>query len=168
MWEACLEGMAPEIDGKVYRHGIEGVDDAADLPEPGSMATIEITESKAYDLIGRVTSFEKPRANSNRPAPTPESRPSNLEPGPRPTSRVSTKNQAGREPNGNAFSRSCRPGTRVHAGFDEGLDGKSDEIIWRAPQAEQRFPIPRDFGFADTLRFALGRRTLQAGRGASR
>ncbi len=73
VWEARLEGMAPEIDGKVYVTEFEGITDAADLPALGTLATIQITESKAYDLIGRVTTFEKPRANSNRRAPTPDS-----------------------------------------------------------------------------------------------
>jgi ribosomal protein S12 methylthiotransferase len=60
VWEARLQGMAPDIDGKVYVTEFEGVNDAADLPAPGSLATIEITESKDYDLIGRVTAFETP------------------------------------------------------------------------------------------------------------
>jgi ribosomal protein S12 methylthiotransferase len=64
IWEARLEGMAPEIDGKVYVTDFAGVNDAADLPVPGTMATIEITESKHYDLIGRVTEFEKPTTAS--------------------------------------------------------------------------------------------------------
>jgi ribosomal protein S12 methylthiotransferase len=70
VWEARLEGMAPDIDGKVYVTEFEGVNDAADLPAPGTMATIEITEAKAYDLIGRVTSFEKPRPGAPRLRPT--------------------------------------------------------------------------------------------------
>ena len=53
IWEARLEGMAPEIDGKVYITEFEGVNDAADLPAPGTLATVEITEAKDYDLIGR-------------------------------------------------------------------------------------------------------------------
>jgi ribosomal protein S12 methylthiotransferase len=64
IWEARLEGMAPEIDGKVYVTEFAGVNDAAELPAPGTMATIEITEAKHYDLIGRVTEFEKPSANT--------------------------------------------------------------------------------------------------------
>ncbi len=70
VWEARLEGMAPDIDGKVYVTEFEGVNDAAELPAPGTMATIEITEAKAYDLIGRVTSFEKPRPGAPRLRPT--------------------------------------------------------------------------------------------------
>ncbi len=53
VWEARLEGMAPEIDGKVYITEIAGVTDAAQLPPPGTMARVEITESNDYDLIGR-------------------------------------------------------------------------------------------------------------------
>jgi len=64
VWEARLEGMAPEIDGKVYVTEFTGVTEAADLPSPGTMATLEVTESKAYDLIGRVTQFDKPQLGS--------------------------------------------------------------------------------------------------------
>jgi ribosomal protein S12 methylthiotransferase len=60
IWEARLEGMAPEIDGKVYITEFEGVNDAADLPAPGTLATIEITSTKDYDLIGRVVEFVAP------------------------------------------------------------------------------------------------------------
>jgi ribosomal protein S12 methylthiotransferase len=66
IWEARLEGMAPEIDGKVYVTEFEGVNDAAELPSPGTRATIEITESKDYDLIGRIVEFEKPAIRSIR------------------------------------------------------------------------------------------------------
>src|SRR5215472_5584939 len=53
VWQARLEGMAPEIDGKVYITEICGVNDASELPTPGTMARVEITESRDYDLIGR-------------------------------------------------------------------------------------------------------------------
>jgi ribosomal protein S12 methylthiotransferase len=68
IWEARIEGMAPEIDGKVYVTEFAGVNDAAELPAPGTMATIEVTESKHYDLIGRVTEFEKPTNALSVPA----------------------------------------------------------------------------------------------------
>jgi ribosomal protein S12 methylthiotransferase len=71
VWEARLQGMAPDIDGKVYLTEFEGVNDAADLPAPGSLATIEITEAKDYDLIGRVTNFESPRTTRELPAQAP-------------------------------------------------------------------------------------------------
>jgi len=60
IWEARLEGMAPEIDGKVYVTEFAGVTDAAQLPAPGTLATLEVTEAKDYDLIGRVVEFSAP------------------------------------------------------------------------------------------------------------
>jgi ribosomal protein S12 methylthiotransferase len=60
VWEARLEGMAPEIDGKVYLTEFEGVNDGADLPPAGTLATVEVTEAKDYDLIGRVVGFLPP------------------------------------------------------------------------------------------------------------
>jgi ribosomal protein S12 methylthiotransferase len=65
IWEARHEGMAPEIDGKVYVTEFEGVNDATELPAPGTLATAEITEAKEYDLIARVVDFARtplPRA----------------------------------------------------------------------------------------------------------
>jgi ribosomal protein S12 methylthiotransferase len=52
VWEARLEGMAPEIDGKLYLTDVEvpGGEAAA----PGDVTCVEITKSDAYDLIGRV------------------------------------------------------------------------------------------------------------------
>ena len=46
VWEARLEGMAPEIDGKLYLTEFDGVTDAAQLPPPGTLATVEITAAK--------------------------------------------------------------------------------------------------------------------------
>ena len=60
IWEARHEGMAPEIDGKIYITDFEGVNDAADLPAPGTLATVEITEANDYDLIGRAVEFAAP------------------------------------------------------------------------------------------------------------
>jgi len=57
VWEARLAGMAPEIDGKVYVIEFEGITDAARLPPPGTLAVLEVTEAKDYDLIGRVVQF---------------------------------------------------------------------------------------------------------------
>jgi ribosomal protein S12 methylthiotransferase len=62
IWEARLEGMAPEIDGTVYITEFVGVNDAADLPAPGTMATIEVTEANDYDLIARAVEFAPPPA----------------------------------------------------------------------------------------------------------
>ena len=59
VWEGRHEGMAPEIDGSVYITEFDGVNDAADLPAPGTLATIEVTEAKDYDLIGRAVQFSR-------------------------------------------------------------------------------------------------------------
>jgi ribosomal protein S12 methylthiotransferase len=70
IWEGRLEGMAPEIDGKVFITEFEGVNDASELPSAGTLATVEMTKAKDYDLIGRVVEFVPParlpdRAGSN-------------------------------------------------------------------------------------------------------
>jgi ribosomal protein S12 methylthiotransferase len=62
VWKARHQGMAPEIDGQVYITEFEGLTDAAQLPAPGSLATVEVTESKDYDLIARAIEFEPSRA----------------------------------------------------------------------------------------------------------
>jgi ribosomal protein S12 methylthiotransferase len=64
VWEARLEGMAPEIDGKVYITEFEGVNDAEELPAPGTMATVEIIESNDYDLVARAVEFAAPAART--------------------------------------------------------------------------------------------------------
>jgi ribosomal protein S12 methylthiotransferase len=51
VWEARLEGMAPEIDGKVYLTDIEVAGQAA---ETGDVARVEVTKTDNYDLIARV------------------------------------------------------------------------------------------------------------------
>ncbi|MHB8526610.1 MAG: 30S ribosomal protein S12 methylthiotransferase RimO [Candidatus Acidiferrales bacterium] len=53
VWEARLEGMAPDIDGKVFITEIAGVTDTEQLPPAGTMARVEIAEARDYDLIGR-------------------------------------------------------------------------------------------------------------------
>jgi ribosomal protein S12 methylthiotransferase len=70
VWEARLEGMAPEIDGKVYVTEFAGVTDAAELPPPGSMATVEVTESCDHDLIARAIKWEpiQPEEEARRAA----------------------------------------------------------------------------------------------------
>jgi ribosomal protein S12 methylthiotransferase len=69
VWEARLEGMAPEIDGKVYITEFEGVNEAQELPAPGTLATIEVIETKEYDLIGRVIEFEAQPNAAQTPLP---------------------------------------------------------------------------------------------------
>jgi ribosomal protein S12 methylthiotransferase len=71
IWEARLEGMAPEIDGKVYITEFAGVTDAAQLPPPGTIATIEVTESRDYDLIARAIEWESRCSSTPRISATP-------------------------------------------------------------------------------------------------
>jgi ribosomal protein S12 methylthiotransferase len=63
VWEARLEGMAPDIDGKLYLNDIQvpGSDLSA---RPSDLVTVEITESHEYDLVGRVLEI----LNMPRPA----------------------------------------------------------------------------------------------------
>jgi len=53
VWEARLEGMAPEIDGKLYLNDIE-IAGTTISARPGDVVTAEITETHEYDLIGHV------------------------------------------------------------------------------------------------------------------
>ena len=53
VWEARLEGMAPDIDGKLFLTDIELP--GGEVAEAGDVARVEITKTDAYDLIGRVT-----------------------------------------------------------------------------------------------------------------
>jgi ribosomal protein S12 methylthiotransferase len=52
VWEARLEGMAPDIDGKLYLTDIELP--SGESPATGDVVSVEITKTDAYDLIGRV------------------------------------------------------------------------------------------------------------------
>ncbi len=52
VWEARLETMAPEIDGKLFLSDIETQSGAA---RPGDIVEVEIMQSHDYDLAGRVT-----------------------------------------------------------------------------------------------------------------
>jgi ribosomal protein S12 methylthiotransferase len=62
IWDARLEGMAPEIDGKVCITEFEGVTEASQLPQPGTLATVEIMDAQDYDLIARAVDFAAPTA----------------------------------------------------------------------------------------------------------
>src|ERR1700688_4753100 len=53
VWEARLEGMAPEIDGKLYLNDIE-VAGSTISARPGDVVTAEITGTHEYDIVGRV------------------------------------------------------------------------------------------------------------------
>jgi len=52
VWEARLEGMAQDIDGKVYLTDIEL--QSGEVAQAGDVARVEITKTDAYDLVGRV------------------------------------------------------------------------------------------------------------------
>jgi ribosomal protein S12 methylthiotransferase len=72
VWEARLESMAPDIDGKLFLTDLE-------LPEgriaaPGDVVAVEITKTDAYDLIGRVTAIQ-PRPAIRERSPLPASPP---------------------------------------------------------------------------------------------
>src|SRR2546421_10372998 len=69
VWEARLEGMAPEIDGKVYLTDIELPGGQVALS--GDVARVEITQTDAYDLIGRVVEI-LPRAAGSAYASMPK------------------------------------------------------------------------------------------------
>jgi len=59
VWEARLEGMAPDIDGKVFVTDVclEQPSETAPTLHPGDMVRVEITAAHDYDLVGRVTEF---------------------------------------------------------------------------------------------------------------
>jgi ribosomal protein S12 methylthiotransferase len=63
VWEARFEGMAPDIDGKLYLTDIELPD--GNVAEVGDVARVEISKTDAYDLIGRVVGIV-PRARELR------------------------------------------------------------------------------------------------------
>jgi ribosomal protein S12 methylthiotransferase len=61
VWEARLEGMAPEIDGKLYLTDIEVPGGVAEI---GDVTRVEITKTDDYDLIGRVVKILQRRVES--------------------------------------------------------------------------------------------------------
>ncbi|OLB40852.1 MAG: ribosomal protein S12 methylthiotransferase RimO [Acidobacteria bacterium 13_2_20CM_57_17] len=60
VWEARLESMAPEIDGKLYLTDIELAN--GEVAEAGDVTRVKITKTDAYDLIGRVVEILPRRA----------------------------------------------------------------------------------------------------------
>jgi ribosomal protein S12 methylthiotransferase len=52
VWEARIEGMAPDIDGKLYLTDIELP--SGEIAEAGDVAQVQVEKTDAYDLIGRV------------------------------------------------------------------------------------------------------------------
>jgi len=68
VWEARLESMAPDIDGKLYLTDIELP--SGEVASSGDVARVEITKTDAYDLIGRVVEiFPRPDARHMPPVP---------------------------------------------------------------------------------------------------
>jgi ribosomal protein S12 methylthiotransferase len=63
VWEARLEGMAPDIDGKLYLTDVEL--STGEVASAGDVARVEITKTDAYDLIGRVVEIV-PRSAAHR------------------------------------------------------------------------------------------------------
>jgi ribosomal protein S12 methylthiotransferase len=63
VWEARLEGMAPDIDGKLFLTDIELPRGEAAVN--GDVAHVEITKTDAYDLIGRVVEILPRPASRN-------------------------------------------------------------------------------------------------------
>jgi ribosomal protein S12 methylthiotransferase len=72
VWEARLESMAPDIDGKLYLTDIESADGR--IAAPGDVVAVEITKTDAYDLIGRVRAIQ-PRPAIRERSPLPASPP---------------------------------------------------------------------------------------------
>ena len=64
VWEARLEGMAPDIDGKLYLTDIELAN--GETAATGDVVRVEITKTDAYDLIGRVVEI-LPRLTARSP-----------------------------------------------------------------------------------------------------
>jgi len=64
VWEARLESMAAEIDGKLYLTDIESP--GGRIAEPGDVVRVAIAKSDAYDLIGRVAEIPEQFRNAAR------------------------------------------------------------------------------------------------------
>jgi tRNA A37 methylthiotransferase MiaB len=81
VWEARLESMAPDIDGKLYLTDIELP--SGQIAAMGDIVQVEIIKTDAYDLIGRVTEIRTPAALAQQPmanVPPPPSRSSPASP----------------------------------------------------------------------------------------
>src|SRR5713101_6750109 len=65
VWEARLEGMAPDIDGKLYLTDIELP--SGKVADAGDVARVEITKADSYDVIGRVVEILPRPAPRNAP-----------------------------------------------------------------------------------------------------
>jgi ribosomal protein S12 methylthiotransferase len=70
VWEARVETMAPEIDGKLFLNDIEIIERGV-TARHGDVVTAEITETHEYDLVGRVLEIlDSPRPSAAQAAVT--------------------------------------------------------------------------------------------------
>lgn len=67
VWEARLECMAPDIDGKLYLTDIELPN--GEIAGVGDVARVEIGKTDAYDMVGRVVEILPRPAIRNVPPP---------------------------------------------------------------------------------------------------
>jgi len=73
VWEARLETMAPDIDGKLYLTDVELP--SGEIAAAGDVVKVEITKTDAYDLIGRVVEIQaRPENRAVRVDVTPAER----------------------------------------------------------------------------------------------
>jgi ribosomal protein S12 methylthiotransferase len=66
VWEARLEGMAPDIDGKLYLTDIALP--SGEIAALGDIVRVEIEKTDAYDLIGRVVEILERTVTPQMPA----------------------------------------------------------------------------------------------------
>src|SRR5580700_10399852 len=76
VWEARLESMAPDIDGKLYLTDIELP--SGEIAESGDVVKVEITRTDAYDLIGRVVEIQSRKTVRQTAASGPQIPPEKL------------------------------------------------------------------------------------------
>jgi ribosomal protein S12 methylthiotransferase len=76
VWEARLESMAPDIDGKLYLTDIELP--SGEIASSGDVVKVEITRTDAYDLIGRVVEIQSRKTVRQTAASGPQIPPEKL------------------------------------------------------------------------------------------
>jgi ribosomal protein S12 methylthiotransferase len=76
VWEARLESMAPDIDGKLYLTDIELP--TGEVAQSGDIVNVEVTKTDAYDLIGCVTEIQSRKSVRPLAAKEPEVAPEKL------------------------------------------------------------------------------------------
>src|SRR6266852_4995847 len=76
VWEARLQSMAPDIDGKLYLTDIELPN--GEIASSGDVVKVEITKTDAYDLIGRVVEIQSRKTLRQTAASEPQIPPEKL------------------------------------------------------------------------------------------